>query len=48
MCIRDSDTYSFQIMNNEVVYQMMEKIKDYSVEDPLGLVDIYLNKRDMV
>ena len=24
------------------------KIKDYSVEDPLGLVDIYLNKRDMV
>ena len=23
-------------------------IKDYSVEDPLGLIDIYLNKRDMV
>ena len=42
------DTYSFQIMNNEVVYQMMERIKDYEVEDPLGLVDIYLNKRDMV
>ena len=41
-------TYSFQIMNNKVVYQMMERIKDYSIEDPLGLVDIYLNKRDMV
>ena len=35
-------------MNNEVVYQMMERIKDYPLEDPLGLVDIYLNKRDMV
>ena len=46
--VKQHDTYSFQIMNNEVVYQMMEKIKDYSVEDPLGLVDIYLNKRDMV
>ena len=46
--VTQHDTYSFQIMNNEVVYQMMEKIKDYSVEDPLGLVDIYLNKRDMV
>ena len=41
-------TYSFQIMNNKVVYQMMERIKDYSIEDPLGLVDIYFNKRDMV
>ena len=46
--VTQHDTYSFQIMNNEVVYQMMERIKDYSVEDPLGLVDIYLNKRDMV
>lgn len=46
--VTKQDTYSFQIMNNEVVYQMMERIKDYSVEDPLGLVDIYLNKRDMV
>ena len=46
--ITQYDTYSFQIMNNEVVYQMMERIKDYPVEDPLGLVDIYLNKRDMV
>lgn len=27
---------------------MMERIKDYPIEDPLGLVDIYLNKRDMV
>lgn len=27
---------------------MMERIKDYPLEDPLGLVDIYLNKRDMV
>ena len=35
-------------MNNEVVYQMMERIKAYPLEDPLGLVDIYLNKRDMV
>lgn len=26
----------------------MERIKDYPLEDPLGLVDIYLNKRDMV
>lgn len=43
-----NDTYSFQIMNNEVVSQMMERIKDYPIEDPLGLVDIYLNKRDMV
>lgn len=41
-------TYSFQIMNNKVVYQVMERIKDYSIEDPLGLVDIYFNKRDMV
>lgn len=31
-------------MNNEVVYQMMERIKDYQLEDPLGLVDIYFNK----
>lgn len=46
--ITQHDTYSFQIMNNEVVYQMMERIKDYPLEDPLGLVDIYLNKRDMV
>lgn len=46
--ITQYDTYSFQIMNNEVVYQMMEIIKDYPTEDPLGLVDIYLNKRDMV
>lgn len=46
--VTQHDTYSFQIMNNEVVYQMMERIKDYEVEDPLGLVDIYLNKRDMV
>ena len=46
--ITQYDTYSFQIMNNEVVYQMMERIKAYPVEDPLGLVDIYLNKRDMV
>ena len=46
--ITQYDTYSFQIMNNEVVYQMMERIKDYPLEDPLGLVDIYLNKRDMV
>ena len=46
--VTQHDTYSFQIMNNEVVYQMMERIKDYPVEDPLGLVDIYLNKRDMV
>ena len=46
--VTKQDTYSFQIMNNEVVYQMMERIKDYPVEDPLGLVDIYLNKRDMV
>ena len=46
--VTQHDTYSFQIMNNEVVYQMMERIKDYSIEDPLGLVDIYLNKRDMV
>ena len=46
--VTKQDTYSFQIMNNEVVYQMMERIKDYSIEDPLGLVDIYLNKRDMV
>ena len=29
--VTQHDTYSFQIMNNEVVYQMMEKIKDYSV-----------------
>ena len=35
-------------MNNEVVHQMMERIKDYPLEDPLGLVDIYFNKRDMV
>lgn len=46
--VTQHDTYSFQIMNNEVVYQMMERIKDYEVEDPLRLVDIYLNKRDMV
>ena len=46
--ITQYDTYSFQIMNNEVVYQMMERIKDYPLKDPLGLVDIYLNKRDMV
>ena len=46
--VTKQDTYSFQIMNNDVVYQMMERIKDYPVEDPLGLVDIYLNKRDMV
>ena len=46
--VTQHDTYSFQIMNNEVVYQMMEIIKDYPTEDPLGLVDIYLNKRDMV
>ena len=46
--ITQYDTYYFQIMNNEVVYQMMERIKDYPLEDPLGLVDIYLNKRDMV
>ncbi|MZK56422.1 MerR family transcriptional regulator [Coprobacillus sp. BIOML-A1] len=46
--VTKQDTYSFQIMNNNVVYQMMERIKDYPVEDPLGLVDIYLNKRDMV
>ena len=46
--VTQHDTYSFQIMNNEVVYQMMERIKDYPIEDPLGLVDIYLNKRDMV
>ena len=46
--VTQHDTYSFQIMNNEVVYQMMERIKDYPLEDPLGLVDIYLNKRDMV
>ena len=46
--VTQHDTYSFQIMNNEVVYQIIKKIKDYSVEDPLGLVDIYLNKRDMV
>lgn len=46
--VTKQDTYSFQIMNNEVVYQMMERIKDYPIEDPLGLVDIYLNKRDMV
>lgn len=46
--VTKQDTYSFQIMNNEVVYQMMERIKDYSIEDPLGLVDIYLNKRDMI
>ena len=46
--VTQHDTYSFQSMSNEVVYQMMEKIKYYSVEDPLGLVDIYLNKRDMV
>ena len=46
--ITQYDTYSFQIMNNEVVYQMMERIKAYPLEDPLGLVDIYLNKRDMV
>ena len=26
----------------------LERIKDYSIEDPLGLIDIYLNKRDMV
>ena len=46
--VTQHDTYSFQIMNNEVVYQMMERIKDYLIEDPLGLIDIYLNKRDMV
>ena len=46
--VTQHDTYSFQIMNNEVVYQMMERIKDYPIEDPLGLIDIYLNKRDMV
>ena len=46
--VTQHDTYSFQIMNNEVVYQMMERIKDYPIEDPLGLVDIYLNKRDIV
>lgn len=46
--VTKQDTYSFQIMNNDVVYQMMERIKAYPVEDPLGLVDIYLNKRDMV
>ena len=46
--VTQHDTYSFQIMNNEVVYQMMERIKDYPIEDPLGVVDIYLNKRDMV
>ena len=46
--ITQHDTYSFQIMNNKVVYQMMERIKAYPLEDPLGLVDIYLNKRDMV
>ena len=46
--VTKQDTYSFQIMNNEVVYQMMERIKVYPLEDPLGLVDIYLNKRDMV
>ena len=46
--ITQYDTYSFQIMNNEVVYQMMERIKAYPLEDPLGLVDIYLNKRDII
>ena len=46
--VTQHDTYSFQIMNNEVVYQMMERIKAYPLEDPLGLVNIYLNKRDMV
>ena len=46
--VTKQDTYSFQIMNNEVVYQMMEIIKDYPLEDPLGLIDLYLNKRDMV
>ena len=46
--VTQHDTYSFQIMNNEVVYQMMERIKAYPLEDPLGLVDSYLNKRDMV
>ena len=46
--ITQYDTYSFQIMNNEFVYQMMERIKAYPLEDSLGLVDIYLNKRDMV
>ena len=46
--VTKQDTYSFQIMNNDVVYQMMERIKVYPLEDPLGLVDIYLNKRDMV
>lgn len=46
--VTQHDTYPFQIMNNEVVYQMMERIKNYPIEDPLGLVDIYLNKRDMV
>ena len=39
--VTQHDTYSFQIMNNEVVYQMMERIKDYSIEDPLGLIYIY-------
>lgn len=46
--VTKQDTYSFQIMNNEVVYQMIERIKAYPLEDPLGLIDLYLNKRDMV
>ena len=45
--VTQHDTYS-QIMNNEVVYQMIERIKDYQINDHLGLIDIYLNKRDMV
>ena len=47
--VREELTNEFDdIIKSNTNYQMMEKIKDYSVEDPLGLVDIYLNKRDMV
>ncbi len=43
-------TYSFQIMNNEQVASMMEILKEKNIktEDPLNLMNIYLEKRDLV
>lgn len=42
--------YSFQIMNNEQVASMMEILKEKNIktEDPLNLMNIYLEKRDLV
>ena len=48
--VTQHDTYSFQIDEQWSLFIKWWKVikEDYSVEDPLGLVDIYLNKRDMV